>query len=299
MILPISRRIPFASVMLILLICGICRADTLYWKWTKGDVYHVQLTSKSLITIRDTTQQLDYETQTTIDGTLVVQAQSSQGVADVLWTVSRVRIESGSGKQRIVVDTDQPAAATATTGLLASIRPLLDKRFIIRTNAQADMIRVQQQQLDSLTDRKTPHTVPAGGAQMVTVEGIESAFRNIFISFPERDIQPNAEWIIPINPLAEPQENKTQFGYRFTGLDQQSRQVIVITGKYAFPKPSQPSTVINIEQQQLSGKLLLDPKQHYVTHLNLGLLLKTSTGEASAKIKTEQSETQTISIQKR
>ena len=299
MILPLFCRISCAAVMLLMLTCGICRAEKLYWKWPKGDVYDVQLTSKSSIVVRDSTQQLDYETQTTIDGALVVQLQSNQGVADVLWTVSRVRIESGSGEQRVDVDTDQPAVLTTTTGLLASIRPLLDKQFIIRTNAQAAMIGVQQQQSDTTADPKTTNAALAGGPQLFTAEGVETAFRNIFISFPERDIQPNAEWTIPLNPLADPQENETQFGYRFTGLDEQSHQVVVITGKYAFPKPPQPSKVIKIEHQQLSGKLQVHSKQHYVTQLDLKLLLKTSTGEAPAEIKTAQSEIQTISIRKR
>ena len=73
--------------------------DVLYWSWNKGDVYDVQMQSKTKIHLQQGQQDLKYDSTTTIDGVLVVQSVSDQGIAAVHWTVRRVRLDNGEGRE--------------------------------------------------------------------------------------------------------------------------------------------------------------------------------------------------------
>jgi hypothetical protein len=75
--------------------------------------------------------------------------------------------------------------------------------------------------------------------------------------------------------------------------------VIGITGKYAFADSGEQSTVLKIDHEQISGKLVTDAIQNYVKRVDLELLVKTIAGKGADAITTEQTDTQSIVIEKK
>jgi hypothetical protein len=93
--------------------------------------------------------------------------------------------------------------------------------------------------------------------------------------------------------------NPIRFQYQYRGLNAERDHVVGITGKYAFADSGKQSKVLKIDQQQISGKLITDARQNYVKRVDLELLLKTTAGQGTDAITTEQSDTQSIAIEKK
>ena len=216
-------------------------ADVLYWSWNKGDVYDVQMQTKTNIQLKQGQQDLKYHSTTTIDGVLVVQSLSPQGIAEVHWMVRRIRVDHGEGKKRISIDSDSQLAA--------------DK--------------------------------------------IQPAEQSVFISFPKGEFALQTIWEESKNPLLAPMNNPIRFRYQYRGLNADRGHVVGITGKYAFADSGEQSKVLKIDHEQISGRLVTDAKQNYVKRVDLELLVKTTAGQGNDAITTEQSDTQSIAIEKK
>jgi hypothetical protein len=280
-------------------------ADVLYWSWNKGDVYDVQMQSKTKIHLKQGQQELKYHSTTTIDGVLVVQALSAQGIAEIHWTVRRIRLDNGAGKKRISIDSDGQLVADelqpAEKSLLASLRPLLAKTFVLRIDRQATLLGVQELKLQSAVaaDRNNSQPKLDVGEPLFTAGGVKAAFRHVFVSFPKGEFELQTIWEESRNPLSSPSNHPIRFRYQYRGLNAERGHVVGITGKYAFADSGEPSKVLKIDQEQISGKLVIDAQQYYVKRVDLELLVKTIAGQGMDAITTEQSDTQSIAIEKK
>mgnify|MGYP007063380435 CR=1 FL=1 len=280
-------------------------ADVLYWSWNKGDVYDVQMQTKTRIHLKQGQQDLKYYSTTTIDGVLVVQSLSAQGIAEVHWTVRRIRLDNGEGKKRISIDSADQLAADelqpAEQSLLSSLRPLLAKTFVLRIDRQATFLGVQELKRQSAVaaDRNNSQPKLDVGEPLFTVDGVKAAFRHVFVSFPKGEFELQTIWQESRNPLSSPTNNPIRFRYQYRGLNAERAQVVGITGKYAFADSGDPSKVLKIDHEQISGKLVTNARRNYVKRVDLELLLKTTAGQGMDAITTEQSDTQSIVIEKK
>jgi hypothetical protein len=279
--------------------------DVLFWSWNKGDVYDVQMQTKTSIQLKQGQQDLKYHSATTIDGVLVVQSLSTQGIAEVHWTVHRIRVGNGAGKKRISIDSNGQLAAAklqpAEQSLLSSLRPLLAKTFVLRIDRQAMLLGVKELQRQSavLADRNNTHPKLDVGEPLFTASGVKAAFRHVFISFPQGDFKSQTIWEESEDPLSSPMNNPIRFRYQYRGLNADRGHVVGITGKYAFADSGEQSKVLKIDHEQISGRLVTDTRQNYVKRVDLELLVKTTAGQGRDAITTEQSDTQSIAIQKK
>jgi hypothetical protein len=279
-------------------------ADVLYWSWNKGDVYDVQMQSKTKIQLQQGQQELKYDSTTTIDGVLVVQSVSAQGIAEVHWTVRRIRLDNGEGKKRISIDSADKLAAEdlqpAEQSLLSSLRPLLKKTFVLRIDRQATFLGVQELKRQSAAvDPNNTQPKLDVGEPLFTADGVKAAFRHVFVSFPKGEFEFQTIWQESRNPLASTKNNPVRFRYQYRGVNAERGHVIGITGKYAFADSGEQSTVLKIDHEQISGKLVTDAIQNYVKRVDLELLVKTIAGKGADAITTEQTDTQSIVIEKK
>ena len=279
-------------------------ADVLYWSWNKGDVYDVQMQSKTKIQLQQGQQELKYDSTTTIDGVLVVQSVSAQGIAEVHWTVRRIRLDNGAGKKRISIDSAGKLAAEdlrpAEQSLLSSLRPLLKKTFVLRIDRQATFLGVQELKRQSAAvDPNNTQPKLDVGEPLFTADGVKAAFRHVFVSFPKGEFEFQTIWQESRNPLASTKNNPVRFRYQYRGLNAERGHVIGITGKYAFADSGEQSTVLKIDHEQISGKLVTDAIQNYVKRVDLELLVKTIAGKGADAITTEQTDMQSIVIEKK
>jgi len=279
-------------------------ADVLYWSWNKGDVYDVQMQSKTKIQLQQGQQELKYDSTTTIDGVLVVQSVSAQGIAEVHWTVRRIRLDNGEGKKRISIDSAGKLAAEdlrpAEQSLLSSLRPLLKKTFVLRIDRQATFLGVQELKRQSAAvDPNNTQPKLDVGEPLFTADGVKAAFRHVFVSFPKGEFEFQTIWQESRNPLASTKNNPVRFRYQYRGLNAERGHVIGITGKYAFADSGEQSTVLKIDHEQISGKLVTDAIQNYVKRVDLELLVKTIAGKGADAITTEQTDMQSIVIEKK
>ena len=279
-------------------------ADVLYWSWNKGDVYDVQMQSKTKIQLQQGQQELKYDSTTTIDGVLVVQSVSAQGIAEVHWTVRRIRLDNGEGKKRISIDSAGKLAAEdlqpAEQSLLSSLRPLLKKTFVLRIDRQATFLGVQELKRQSAAvDPNNTQPKLDVGEPLFTADGVKAAFRHVFVSFPKGEFEFQTIWQESRNPLASTKNNPVRFRYQYRGVNAERGHVIGITGKYAFADSGEQSKVLKIDHEQISGKLVTDAIQNYVKRVDLELLVKTIAGKGADAITTEQSDTQSIVIEKK
>ena len=279
-------------------------ADVLYWSWNKGDVYDVQMQSKTKIQLQQGQQELKYDSTTTIDGVLVVQSVSAQGIAEVHWTVRRIRLDNGEGKKRISIDSAGKLAAEdlrpAEQSLLSSLRPLLKKTFVLRIDRQATFLGVQELKRQSAAvDPNNTQPKLDVGEPLFTADGVKAAFRHVFVSFPKGEFEFQTIWQESRNPLASTKNNPVRFRYQYRGVNAERGHVIGITGKYAFADSGEQSKVLKIDHEQISGKLVTDAIQNYVKRVDLELLVKTIAGKGADAITTEQTDTQSIVIEKK
>ncbi|MDE0817829.1 MAG: hypothetical protein OSA92_09220, partial [Pirellulaceae bacterium] len=233
-------------------------ADVLYWSWNKGDVYDVQMQSKTKIQLQQGQQELKYDSTTTIDGVLVVQSVSAQGIAEVHWTVRRIRLDNGEGKKRISIDSAGKLAAEdlqpAEQSLLSSLRPLLKKTFVLRIDRQATFLGVQELKRQSAAvDPNNTQPKLDVGEPLFTADGVKAAFRHVFVSFPKGEFEFQTIWQEPRNPLASTKNNPVRFRYQYRGVNAERGHVIGITGKYAFADSGEQSKVLKIDHEQISG----------------------------------------------
>ncbi len=278
--------------------------DVLYWSWNKGDVYDVQMQSKTKIQLQQGQQELKYDSTTTIDGVLVVQSVSAQGIAEVHWAVRRIRLDNGEGKKRISIDSAGKLAAEdlqpAEQSLLSSLRPLLEKTFVLRIDRQATFLGVQELKRQSAAiDPNNTQPKLDVGEPLFTADGVKAAFRHVFVSFPKGAFEFQTIWQESRNPLASTKTNPVRFRYQYRGVNAERGHVIGITGKYAFADSGEQSKVLKIDHEQISGKLVTDARKNYVKRVDLELLLKTTVGQGMDAITTEQSDTQSIVIEKK
>ena len=279
--------------------------DVLFWSWNKGDVYDVQMQTKTSIQLKQGQQDLKYHSTTTIDGVLVVQSLSPQGIAEVHWMVRRIRVDHGEGKKRISIDSDSQLAADkiqpAEQSLLSSLRPLLAKTFELQIDRQVTLLSVKELKRQSvvLADRNNTHPKLDVGEPLFTASGVKAAFRHVFISFPKGEFALQTIWEESKNPLLAPMNNPIRFRYQYRGLNADRGHVVGITGKYAFADSGEQSKVLKIDHEQISGRLVTDAKQNYVKRVDLELLVKTTAGQGNDAITTEQSDTQSIAIEKK
>jgi hypothetical protein len=279
-------------------------ADVLYWSWNKGDVYDVQMQSKTKIQLQQGQQELKYDSTTTIDGVLVVQSVSAQGIAEVHWTVRRIRLDNGEGKKRISIDSAGKLAAEdlqpAEQSLLSSLRPLLKKTFVLRIDRQATFLGVQELKRQSAAvDPNNTQPKLDVGEPLFTADGVKAAFRHVFVSFPKGEFEFQIIWQESRNPLASTKNNPVRFRYQYRGVNAERGHVIGITGKYAFADSGEQSKVLKIDHEQISGKLVTDAIQNYVKRVDLELLVKTIAGKGADAITTEQTDMQSIVIEKK
>jgi hypothetical protein len=279
-------------------------ADVLYWSWNKGDVYDVQMQSKTKIQLKQGQQELKYDSTTTIDGVLVVQSVSAQGIAEVHWTVRRIRLDNGEGKKRISIDSAGKLAAEdlqpAEQSLLSSLRPLLKKTFVLRIDRQATFLGVQELKRQSAAvDPNNTQPKLDVGEPLFTADGVKAAFRHVFVSFPKGEFEFQTIWQESRNPLASTKNNPVRFRYQYRGVNAERGHVIGITGKYAFADSGEQSKVLKIDHEQISGKLVTDAIQNYVKRVDLELLVKTIAGKGADAITTEQTDMQSIVIEKK
>ncbi|HIA63911.1 MAG TPA: hypothetical protein EYM79_09875 [Planctomycetes bacterium] len=279
--------------------------DVLYWSWNKGDVYDVQMQTQTRIHLKHVLRELKYHSTTTIDGVLVVQSLSAQGIAEIHWTVRRIRLDNGEGKKRISIDSGGQLVADelqpAEKSLLASLRPLLAKTFVLRIDRQATLLGVQELKRQSAVaaDRNNSQPKLDVGEPLFTAGGVKAAFRHVFVSFPKGELEFQTIWQESKNPLSSPMNNPVRFQYQYRGLNAERDHVVGITGKYTFADSGEQSKVLKIDQEQISGKLVIDARQNYVKRVDLELLLKTTAGQGTDAITTEQSDTQSIAIEKK
>jgi hypothetical protein len=279
--------------------------DVLYWSWNKGDVYDVQMQTKTSIHLKQGQQELKYDSTTTIDGVFVVQPVSAQGIAEVHWTVRRIRLDNGEGKKRISIDSASQLAAEdlqpAEQSLLSSLRPLLTKTFVLRIDRQATLLGVQELERQSAvaSDRNNSKPTLDVGEPLFTAGGVKAAFRHVFVSFPKGEFELQTTWQEFRNPLSAPMKTPIRFGYQYRGLNAERAHVVGIIGKYAFADSGEQSKVLKIDHEQISGKLVTDARKNYVKRVDLELLLKTTAGQGMDAITTEQSDTQSIVIEKK
>jgi len=279
--------------------------DVLYWSWNKGDVYNVQMQTKTNVHLKQGQQELKYHSTTTIDGVLVVQSLSVQGIAEMHWTVRRIRLDNGEGKKRISIDSDGQLVADelqpTEKSLLASLRPLLAKTFVLRIDRQATLLGVQELKRQSAVaaDRNNSQPKLDVAEPLFTAGGVKAAFRHVFVSFPTGEFEFQTIWEEFKNPLLPPINNPIHFQYQYRGLNADRGHVVGITGKYAFADSGEQSKVLKIDQEQISGKLVIDARQNYVKRVDLELLVKTIAGQGTDAITTEQSDTQSIAIEKK
>jgi hypothetical protein len=280
-------------------------ADVLYWSWNKGDVYDVQMQTKTQVHLKQGQQELKYHSTTTIDGVLVVQSLSVQGIAEIHWTVRRIRLDNGEGKKRISLDSDGQLVADelqpTEKSLLASLRPLLAKTFVLRIDRQATLLGVQELKRQSVVaaDRNNSQPKLDVAEPLFTAGGVKAAFRHVFVSFPTGELEFQTIWEEFKNPTLSPMNNPLHFQYQYRGLNADRSHVVGITGKYAFADSGEQSKVLKIDQEQISGKLVIDARQNYVKRVDLELLVKTIAGQGTEAITTEQSDTQSIAIEKK
>ena len=279
-------------------------ADVLYWSWNKGDVYDVQMQTKTKIHLKQGQQELEYHSTTTIDGVLVVQSLSAQSIAEIHWTVRRIRLDNGEGKKRISIDSAGQLAADelqpVEKSLLASLRPLLAKTFVLRIDRQATLLGVQELKRQSAAaDRNNSQPKLDVDEPLFTAGGVKAAFRHVFVSFPKGELEFQTIWQESKNPLSSPMNNPVRFQYQYRGLKAERGHVVGIIGKYAFADSGEQSKVLKIDQEQISGKLVTDAGQNYVKRVDLELLLKTTAGQGTDAIITEQSDIQSIAIAKK
>ena len=279
--------------------------DVLYWSWNKGDVYEVQMQTKTSIHLKQGQQDLKYHSTTTIDGVLVVQSLSAQGIAEIHWTVRRIRLDNGEGKKRISIDSAGQLAADelqpAEQSLLSALRPLLTKTFVLRIDRQATLLGVQELKRQSAVAAERNNSQPKldVGEPLFTAGGVKAAFRHVFVSFPKGEFELQTTWEESRNPLSSPTKNPSRFRYQYRGLNAERAHVVGITGKYAFADSGEQSKVLKIDHEQISGKLVTDARKNYVKRVDLELLLKTTAGQGRDAITTEQSDTQSIAIEKK
>ena len=279
--------------------------DVLYWAWTKGDVYDVQMQTKTSIHLKQGQQELKYDSTTTIDGVFVVQSVSAQGIAEVHWTVRRIRLDNGEGRKRISIDSAGQLAAEdlqpVERSLLSALRPLLVKTFVLRIDRQATLLGVQELKRQSAVavDRNNSKPRLDVGEPLFTAGGVKAAFRHVFVSFPKGEFELQTIWQKSRNPVSAPVNNSIRFQYQYRGLNVERDHVVGITGKYAFSDSGEPSTVLKIDHEQISGKLVTDARRNYVKRVDLELLLKTTAGKEIDAITTEHSDTQSITIEKK
>ncbi|MBT4013388.1 MAG: hypothetical protein HN617_09645 [Planctomycetaceae bacterium] len=280
-------------------------ADVLYWSWNKGDVYDVQMQTKTKIHLKQGQQELEYHSTTTIDGVLVVQSLSAQSIAEIHWTVRRIRLDNGAGKKRISIDSAGQLAADelqpVEKSLLASLRPLLAKTFVLRIDRQATLLGVQELKRQSAVAADQNNVQPKLDVDepLFTAGGVKAAFRHVFVSFPKGELEFQTIWQESKNPLSSPMNNPVRFQYQYRGLKAERGHVVGIIGKYAFADSGEQSKVLKIDQEQISGKLVTDAGQNYVKRVDLELLLKTTAGQGTDAIITEQSDIQSIAIAKK
>ena len=280
-------------------------ADVLYWSWNKGDVYDVQMQTKTKIYLKQGSQDLKYHSTTTIDGVLVVQSLSAQSIAEIHWTVRRIRLDNGAGKKRISIDSAGQLAADelqpVEKSLLASLRPLLAKTFVLRIDRQATLLGVQELKRQSAVAADQNNVQPKLDVDepLFTAGGVKAAFRHVFVSFPKGELEFQTIWQESKNPLSSPMNNPVRFQYQYRGLKAERGHVVGIIGKYAFADSGEQSKVLKIDQEQISGKLVTDAGQNYVKRVDLELLLKTTAGQGTDAIITEQSDIQSIAIAKK
>ena len=279
--------------------------DVLYWSWKKGDVYDVQMQSKTKIHLQQGQQDLKYDSTTTIDGVLVVQSVSDQGIAAVHWTVRRIRLDNGEGKKRLSIDSAGQLAAEdlqpAEQSLLSSVRPLLEKTFVLRIDRQATLLGVHELKRQSAVavDPNKPQAKLDVGDPLFSADGVKAAFRHVFVSFPKGGFEFQTVWRESPHPLASTKNSPIRFQYQYRGLNAEHGHVVGITGKYAFADSGEQSKVLKIDHEQISGKLITDAIQNYVKRVDLELLVKTIAGKGEDAITTEQSDTQSIVIEKK
>ena len=136
------------------------------------------------------------------------------------------------------------------------------------------------------------------GEPLFTAGGVKAAFRHVFVSFPKGEFELQTTWEESRNPLSSPTKNPSRFRYQYRGLNAERAHVVGITGKYAFADSGEQSKVLKIDHEQISGKLVTDARKNYVKRVDLELLLKTTAGQGRDAITTEQSDTQSIAIEK-
>jgi hypothetical protein len=278
--------------------------DVLYWAWNKGDVYDVQMQTKTRIHLKQRQQDLKYHSTTTIDGVLVVQSVSAQGSAEVHWTVRRIRLDNGEGENRISMDSDGQFPADkrqpVEQSLLASLRPLLAKTFVLRIDRQATLLGVQELKRQSAAaDRNNSQPKLDVGEPLFTAGGVKTAFRHVFVSFPKGEFELQTIWDESKNLLSAPTKTPIRFRYQYRGLNAERAHVVGIIGKYAFADSGEQSKVLKIDHEQISGKLVTDAGKNYVKRVDLELVLKTTAGQGMDAITTEQSDTQSMVIEKK
>jgi hypothetical protein len=221
-------------------------AELLRWNFKTGDTLRYTMVQE----IAQETKLPDRDLKSTVHQTLVmrwsVKNVSSEGVADMTWTIERVRskVDGPDGGFEFDSQTGKVAEGPLATQLTPFVKPLVGAEFSLKMNGRGQYsdVKVPQKLVESL--RQGGPGAPSGG--MFAEDGLKNQISQMSLAFPEGPLERGKSW-----------SNPSRFPVPMIGT-------VVLDRKFIFQGPDPKAA--DLRRVSLETKMSLEPAaDSYVT----------------------------------
>ena len=252
---------------------------TLRWKFQKGETLNYELVQKSSSKISVNNQNIEIQSNQTIDTTWVVKDVSSDGQADVNQKFDRIRINMEAPNAKLEFDSKDGKLPEGQLGKMLGpvLQALAGAEISFKMNARGEVtdVKLPEQLVNAI---KQMPGAGQGQAGMFSEDGIKKSIQQSTLPLPEEPLTPGKTWHqkteVPTPPLGTMVIDNS---YTFLGPDPQSPDKLerIELGVVTSIKPSEGSQIqVKLKSQDAKGMFLFDNKKGYLNQTSLNQKLE-------------------------
>ena len=185
------------SCLLIAIVCCSASAEDapLLWKFQAGDEHHFQMTQDMDMEMEIGDRNVETNVHQLMDMTWKIEQVDDQGLATMLQTIDRVRMEmQAPGQQEMDYDTDSDEAPSGFASMVAPLfKALTAEPFKVSITPRGEIKDMEVPESLAKAMKATPGAAAMG--EMFSDEGFKNMLQQSSLILPEpKDLKPGHEW---------------------------------------------------------------------------------------------------------
>lgn len=237
-------------------------AATLRWKFKPGETLRYAMEQKTVTTLKVPGQQIQTTLNQTIDLSWAVKGVAPNGVADVSWTIDRMRTQIESPLAAFAYDSkaEKVPEGTIAAALVPTLKALVGAQFQFKVNPQGELsdVKIPEQVVQALRDAG-PAT--SGSSSTFSEEGLKNMIIQSSLEVPGEDIAKGKTWSkqtkVPSPPIGTMTLDKT---FTYLGPDPGSANIekIGLATKIGVEPQPDSNVKFEIDAQEAKGDFSFD-----------------------------------------